>query len=155
APYLTHLHIDAEGVALRDARHLAGLGTWELEDRVRTEFGLSDKQLSVFGIGPAGEHRVRFAALVGDRGHVAAHNGVGAVLGSKNLKVISVRRGTMKPPVADPTRLNGIVTPLFEDAKNANGGRLYTWGTAGGVSEAELGGWLPVKNYTTSIFPEH
>ncbi|MBF8304023.1 MAG: hypothetical protein HW399_398, partial [Dehalococcoidia bacterium] len=39
--------------------------------------------MSVFGIGPAGENMSRFAAFVGDRGHVAAHNGVGAVLGSK------------------------------------------------------------------------
>jgi aldehyde:ferredoxin oxidoreductase len=155
ADRLTHLHIDEAGVALRSAEHLAGLGVWELEDRLRAEYGLSEKQLSVFGIGPAGENRVRFAALVGDRGHVAAHNGVGAVLGAKRLKAISVKRGKTKPFVADPKRLNELVTPLFVDARDFGGASIYNWGTAGGLSNAARGGWLPVKNYTTSVFPEH
>ena len=45
--------------------------------------------------------------------------------------------------------------PLFQDAKEFGGGSLYNWGTAGGVSGAARGGWLPIKNYTTSIFEEH
>lgn len=149
------LHIDDTGVTVRDARHLVGLGTWRLEDEIRATLALTEKQVSVFGIGPAGENQVRFAALVGDRGHVAAHNGIGAVLGAKRLKAISVRRGKVKPPVADPVRLNDLVNPLFDDAKAFNGGSLYQWGTAGGISGAARGGWLPVKNYTTSIFEQH
>ncbi len=151
----THLHIDDDGVTLRDATHLSGLGTWALEDRVREEFGVSDKQMSVFGIGPAGEHLVRFAALVGDRGHVAAHNGIGAVLGAKKLKVISVRRGKIKPPVAHPGRLNELAEALFTHARDDAGGSIYRWGTAGNVPGCALGGWLPVKNYTTNIYPEY
>ena len=46
----------------------------------------------MFSIGPAGENLARFACLVGDRGHVAAHNGVGAVMGSKKLKDIATGR---------------------------------------------------------------
>lgn len=155
ADRLTHLHIDENGVTLRDAEHLAGVGTWELEDRVRAEYGLNDKQLSVFGIGPAGEKLVRFAALVGDRGHVAAHNGIGAVLGAKKLKVISCKRGKVKPAIADVKRFNELVKPLFEHARDYGGGSLYQWGTAGGLSGAARGGWLPIKNYTTCVFPEH
>ena len=155
ADRLTHLHIGDEGVSLHDATHLTCVGTWELEDRIRTAMGLNDKQLSVFGIGPAGENLVKFAAFVGDRGHVAAHNGVGAVLGSKKLKAISCKRGKIRPTVADPARLNQIVNPLFEDARDYAGGGLYAWGTAGGVSGAARGGWLPIKNYTTSVYPEH
>ena len=155
APALTHLHLDENGVSLRDAEHLAGIGTWELEDRVRGEMGLDEKRLSVFGIGPAGERRARFAVLVGDRGHVASKNGLGAVLGAKRLKAISVKRGSVKAYVADPARLNQLVTPLFEHARDAGGGRHYQYGTAGGLSGASLGGWLPTRNYTTSIYPEH
>src|SRR5688572_28698478 len=80
AERLVRLHIDEQGVQIVDAEYLAGVDTWQLEDRLREEHGLNEKQLSVFGIGPAGENLVRFAAFVGDRGHVAAHNGVGAVL---------------------------------------------------------------------------
>jgi aldehyde:ferredoxin oxidoreductase len=155
ADRLTQLHIDEDGVELRDAEQFAGLGTWQLEDRIREIEGLNDKQLSVFGIGPAGEHLVRFAAFVGDRGHVAAHNGVGAVLGAKKLKAISCKRGKQKSFIADQKKVNDLVRPLFEDAKEYGGGSLYAWGTAGGVSGAARGGWLPIKNYTTSVFPEH
>ena len=55
---LTHLHIDENGATLRDASELAGVGIWDVEDRLRAEYKLSEKQLSVFGIGPAGEHLV-------------------------------------------------------------------------------------------------
>lgn len=152
---LTHLHIDENGVELRDAEHLAGIGTWKLEDTIRAAEGLNEKQLSVFGIGPAGENQSRFAALVGDRGHVASHNGVGAVLGAKKLKAISCKRGKQKAPIADPKKVNDLARPLFEDARDYAGGGLYASGTAGGLSGAARGGWLPVKNYTTSVFPEH
>jgi aldehyde:ferredoxin oxidoreductase len=155
ADRLTHLYIDENGVQFRDAADLAGLGVWEMEDRVREAEGLTDKQLSVFGIGPAGEHMVRFAAFVGDRGHVASHNGVGAVLGSKKLKAISCKRGKERPFVANTAGVNETVKPLFEDAKAFGGGNLWNWGTAGGLSGAARGGWLPIKNYTTCVFPEH
>src|SRR5260221_555017 len=66
---LKRLHIDENGVQIVDATQYAGLPVWQLEDTIRAEENLNEKQLSVFGIGPAGEHKVRFAALVGDRGH--------------------------------------------------------------------------------------
>jgi aldehyde:ferredoxin oxidoreductase len=152
---LTRLAIDENGARLLDASKYAGLPVWQLEDTIRGEEGLSDKQLSVFGIGPAGEHKVRFSAFVGDRGHVASHNGVGAVLGEKGLKVITCKRGKVRPFVADNAKLNELVKPLFIDAKEFGGGAIYNWGTGGGVSGAARGGWLPIKNYTTSIFEEH
>jgi aldehyde:ferredoxin oxidoreductase len=155
ADRLTRLHIDEHGVKLMDAEPYRGLGVWQLEDKIREEESLNEKQLSVFGIGPAGENLVKFAAFVGDRGHVASHNGVGAVLGAKKLKAISVKRGKVKPYIADNAKLNELVKPLFQDAKEYGGGSLYAWGTAGGVSGAARGGWLPIKNYTTSIFEDH
>ncbi|MCC6180104.1 MAG: hypothetical protein IT305_32720 [Chloroflexi bacterium] len=152
---LTRLHIDENGVRLLDATPYAGLGVWQMEDTIRTEEGLTEKQLSVFGIGPAGEHQVRFAAFVGDRGHVAAHNGIGAVLGAKGLKAITCKRGKVRAPIANTKRLNDLLKPLFADAQEFGGGGIYNWGTGGGFSGAARGGWLPIKNYTTSIFPEH
>ena len=71
-----YLYIEDGRVEFRDASHLLGLDTWDLEDAIRHECGLHGFNMSVFGIGPAGEHLVRWAAFVGDRGHVAGHNGV-------------------------------------------------------------------------------
>jgi aldehyde:ferredoxin oxidoreductase len=79
AARLSYLYIHDGKAELRDAGHLAGKDTWETEDLIKQELGFQPAQMSVFGIGPAGEHLVRYAALVGDRGHVAAHNGTGAV----------------------------------------------------------------------------
>ena len=69
-----YLHIHDGTAELRDAENLRGKDTWETEDAIKK--GLS-RQSSVYSIGPAGENLVRFAAIVGDHGHVAAHNGLG------------------------------------------------------------------------------
>ncbi|MFQ6040903.1 MAG: aldehyde ferredoxin oxidoreductase family protein [Candidatus Poribacteria bacterium] len=154
ADRLVYLYIHDGRAEIRDASHLAGKDTWETEDAIRKELG-GGRRLSIFGIGPAGENLARFAAIVGDKGHVAAHNGVGAVMGKKNLKAIAVERGDNRPEIKDSESLSELSRQLFEASKNHRGGTLYKWGTAGGLSGAALGGWLPIKNYTTSVFEEH
>jgi len=147
-----YLYVHDGKAELRDARHLVGKDTWETEDLIRSELGFAAREMSVFSIGPAGENLVRFAALAGDRGHVAAHNGLGAVLGSKKLKAIAVARGRGRVEVKDPERLREVSREFWDRCKKAP---FYTWGTSRVYSAAEAGGWLPVKNYTTSVFPEH
>lgn len=151
----TYLLFSDDGVELRDASHLWGLDTARVEETLHAELGLGARQLSVFSIGPAGENGVCFSGLVGDRGHIAAHNGFGAVLGAKRVKAIAAVRGKRKVPIADPAALNSVVGGLFEAARDFAGGGLYKWGTAGGLSGAAIGGWLPIRNYQTSIYPEH
>jgi aldehyde:ferredoxin oxidoreductase len=145
------LHICDGKAELIDAQRLSGRDTWETEDTVRREVG---KRCSVYSIGPAGENLVRFAAIVGDHGHVAAHNGVGAVMGSKKLKAVSVERGQGKVAVSDPASLSGAAKKLFDHAMKADP-VLPQWGTAGAVSIMERIGMLPVRNYTTNSFPEY
>lgn len=137
---------------LRDATHLLGKDTWETDSLIKQELDLSPGQMSVFSIGPAGENQVRFAALVGDRGHVAGHNGLGAVLGSKRLKAIAVGRGGGSVAVHDTERLQRVAAGIWERAEQSPN---YKWGTATVYSGAESVGFLPVKNYTTNLFPEH
>ncbi|MBI5443210.1 MAG: hypothetical protein HY900_18585, partial [Deltaproteobacteria bacterium] len=144
------LHVAAGKAELRDAEHLAGKDTWETEEAVRREVG---KRCSVFGIGPAGEKLVRFAAVVGDEGHVAAHNGVGAVLGSKKLKAISVEKARGPVPVKEPARLAEAAKRLFEHAKASDPG-LVQWGTGFAFSVLDKLGMLPIRNYTATEFPE-
>lgn len=151
SPDWKYLYIHDGTAELRDARHLLGKNTWETEDLIKSELGFVEKQMSVFCIGPAGENLVRFAALVGDRGHVAGHNGTGAVLGAKRLKAIAVARGSCKVTVKDQDRLNSISKETWERCKKTP---TYDWGTSKLFERAHGLGQLPVKNYNTAVFPE-
>jgi aldehyde:ferredoxin oxidoreductase len=153
AAHLVYLWIKDGKAEIRDASHLAGKDVWETEDAIRKELGAKEKEVSVFGIGPAGENRVFYAAIVGDRGHLAAHNGLGAVMGSKNLKAVVVYRGKRNFKIKDPERLKESNEALFDFAKGF--GPFYQWGTGGGFSALYGIGCLPVKNYTTDIYPKH
>ena len=157
APRWSYLFVHDGSAELRDAEHLVGKDTWELGETLSEELGLKlGSQVSIFGIGPAGESRVRYAAIVGDKGHVAAHNGVGAVMGSKRLKAVAVARGSNRIPLNDPEKLISLSKRLFEHASTEfAGGIFYRWGTGGVVTPFHATGVLPVRNYTTNIFPEH
>jgi len=138
---------------LRDARHLVGKDVWEVEDQLRKELGVREKEVSVYAIGPAGENKVFYATIVGDRGHVVAHNGMGAVMGAKKLKAVVAYRGPRNFAIHDPEGLKVKNNELLEFAKNF--GVIYKWGSGGGFSTLYAQGALPVKNYTTNIYPEH
>jgi aldehyde:ferredoxin oxidoreductase len=138
---------------IRDARQLVGLDIWEMEDALRKELEAKEKEISVYGIGPSGEHGVLYSAIVGDRGHLAAHNGFGAVMGSKNLKAVVAYRGKRNFEIKNPERLKESNDAMFEHAKTF--GVFYQWGTGGGFSALYGVGCLPVKNYTTDIYPGH
>ncbi|MGB9300670.1 MAG: aldehyde ferredoxin oxidoreductase N-terminal domain-containing protein, partial [Anaerolineae bacterium] len=81
--------IDDDAVELRDARHLWGLGTREADRLIREELG--DDEIETGLIGPAGENRVLFSCIIFSLYNSASRGGVGAVMGSKNLKAIAVR----------------------------------------------------------------
>jgi aldehyde:ferredoxin oxidoreductase len=153
---LVYLHLADGRAELREATHLAGKDTWATQEAIAAELGRSERDVSAFGIGPAGEHRVRFASVAGDRGHVAGHNGSGAVLGAKKLKAIVAVRTKGGVKVHEPARLaataRAIVDAITADPATK---RMYDWGTGMLLSGAEAGGYLPVKNYTTNLFPEH
>src|SRR6266568_2172120 len=97
-----YLWIKDAAVEIRDASHLWGLETGDVETALRAEHG--DRLVRVAQTGVAGENLVRFALVVNDLNEVAGRGGMGAVMGSKNLKAIAVR-GTQKVPVADPKPL--------------------------------------------------
>ncbi|MBI2909141.1 MAG: hypothetical protein HYX92_15965 [Chloroflexi bacterium] len=148
-----YLFVHDGAAELRDASALVGKDTWEIEDLIKAELGAKEAELSVFGIGPAGENLVRFAAIVGDKGHAAAHNGVGAVMGFKRLKAVAVARGKGRIPVADSKRLGELARDLMEKMRTEKAWsvRYYT-GTLEGVRRYEKSGALPIKNYTTNTW---
>ena len=149
-----YLYIQDDEVQLRDARFLVGKDTWETQDHLLVQLGLSGHQLSVYSIGPAGENLVRFAAIAGDYGHVASKNGCGAVMGKKRLKAVAIVRGTKAIRVADPRALFQAADEIAHDLKtDPTTKSLYEYGTLNGVLNLHRIGGLPIKNYTTNVVP--
>ncbi len=138
---------------IRDATPFRGMDIFELESAMQNKLGVKPRQVSIYGIGPAGENLIRYASIGGDGGHFAAHNGLGAVMGSKKLKAVVTHLGKPHFTIADPENLIQKREELFNFATGF--GHVYKWGTGGGVSALHDTGGLPVKNYTTNIYPEH
>jgi aldehyde:ferredoxin oxidoreductase len=155
AKRLVYLYIHDGTAEFKDAEHLSGCDTFETDDLIKEELGFPGRAMSVIGIGPAGENLVKFAAVVGDKGHVAGHNGIGAVMGSKKLKAIAVARGKAEVSINDPKRVAETAKKIFETVKSDRMGQtLYRYGTLGTYGIVEKVGALPIKNYTTNIYPD-
>jgi aldehyde:ferredoxin oxidoreductase len=149
-----YLAVQDGAAELCDATSLVGKDTWETQEALQTEFGLSGHQLSVYSIGPAGENLVRFAAIAGDYGHVASKNGCGAVMGKKRLKAVAIVRGAQAIRAADPRGLFQAADEIAHDLKtNPTTKGLYEYGTLPGVLNLRKVGALPIKNYTTNVEP--
>ena len=103
APKPVYLFIYDDHVELRDASPYWGRAVGETEDGLRQELGIPG--LRVACIGPGGEKLVRFACIMNDKHRAAGRSGVGAVMGSKNLKAIAVR-GTGGVRVVGPGRVH-------------------------------------------------
>src|SRR6056297_992746 len=84
-----YLSIEGEKVELKDASEIWGKGVYETTDYLVEAMGSKDARVSC--IGPAGENLVKFASIMNDKDRAAGRTGVGAVMGSKNLKAIIVR----------------------------------------------------------------
>ena len=111
-----YLYIKDENVEIRNASHLWGKLNLETQYSLRQEIRkeLDDQNFRIASIGPAGEHLVRNAAISHDFYHHAARLGMGAVMGSKNLKALVVR-GTRPPKYANPSKLFQMVTRFFSE----------------------------------------
>jgi len=147
-----YLYINDDVVELRDAKSLVGKDTWQTQDALCAATGLAGHQLSVYSIGPAGEHLVRFAAIQGDYGHVASKNGVGAVMGKKKLKAVAIVKGTKALRAADPRGLLQAADDIAHDLRTDPSARsLYEFGTLPGVTNLSKMGAVPIRNYTTNL----
>lgn len=117
-----YLEISDKDVKFHDAQHLWGIDTYETEDRVLAEIGVKDAQAIV--IGPAGENLVKFACIENNYWRSAGRTGVGAVMGSKNLKSIAFH-GNCKCEIADEDLLKDYVKKLVERGKDDPGAKSY------------------------------
>ena len=140
-----YLWIQDGKVTIKDARSLWGKDTFTTEDAIKAELG--DTAIKVAAIGPAGEQRSRMAAIINDHGRAAARCGIGAVMGSKNLKAIAVR-GTREVKVARPEELRTLAGTLARLARESTAGKyLKEFGTIGGMDPFHEFGDVPIKNW--------
>jgi aldehyde:ferredoxin oxidoreductase len=154
SPRPVYLYIKDGAVEIRDASHLWGkqnLATQQMLHRELRE-DLDDQNFRIVTIGPAGEHLVRNATISSEFYHHAARLGMGAVMGSKNLKAIAVR-GTTSPPYHHPAKIAEMVTGFFREARHQKF-KDRRWGhtssivdryykTTEGVKNKQLG-WDPI-----------
>lgn len=151
SPKPVYLWINKGEAELRDASHLWGETTLEVEQTLKTE--LEDDRIEVLQVGPAGEKKVRFAAIMSMATRANGRTGMGAVMGSKKLKAIAVRGGKKKLPMADPEALRAIVqksVPLVRGDEDV--WELAKYGTIGILESQSASGGLPTRNYQSGSF---
>jgi aldehyde:ferredoxin oxidoreductase len=132
---------------IKDARHLWGKDTAETEAMIQAEN--PGKDYKVAAIGLAGEKCVRFAAVINDRGRAAARSGLGAVMGSKNLKAVACF-GFQRPGIFDKDRVKALVTSITEEMQRTPGpmlGVLFNGGTASAMMPHFMDHDVPIKNW--------
>ncbi len=145
-----YLYVDERRAELRNASHLWGLDTHQTDDAVRAE---TSEEASVACIGPGGEKLALIAAILNDKHRAAARSGVGAVMGSKNLKAVAVRGG-LKPKLHDEEALRAVVRAankqLAADIKKGSSMRIY--GTSYVPDVTHEAGVFPTRNFQFGQF---
>jgi aldehyde:ferredoxin oxidoreductase len=142
APKPTYLLIEEGEYRLLDASDLWGKNVTELEEILMARHG---NDIQVVSIGPSGEQKSLLACVMNDKERAAGRSGLGAVMGSKNLKAIVVR-GRMSVPVDDPKKINKMRREYLAK-RTGFYDILHTWGTAGITHDSALSGDAPIKNW--------
>jgi aldehyde:ferredoxin oxidoreductase len=152
APRLSYLWIDDDEVKIVPNEALKGKRSLEAEGMIKKEIG--DDHVRIATIGPAGENLVRFAGLCSDWGRNAGRLGMGAVLGSKNIKAIAVR-GSKDLPIYDLQRLRELSRESF---KSLSRHRLFEfWQQQGLMSVVDYvneAGVMPTFNFRAGRFDQ-
>lgn len=150
SPSPVYLWINDERFELRDASRVWGKDVVETTNLLLED---TDAKAQVACIGPAGENRVKIAAIMTDKHRAAGRGGVGAVMGSKNLKAVVVK-GSGKVAVADSERLNEAVkrARLLIKKNSVTDKSLPIYGTAVLVNVTNEFGMLPTHNFQEGTF---
>lgn len=148
----TYLAIRDDVVELRDASALWGREPAEVQSSIRAEWG--DKQVRVLQIGIGGENLVRFAALTNELRHFNGRTGMGAVMGSKNLKAIAVRgNGRYMETVHDAGPIAALGKTLGKRVKaHPQAWDMQEKGTPGLLAGLNAAGMLPTRNFRQGVF---
>lgn len=136
---------------LLDASHLWGKDTYETQEKISRELGRRD--VSVACIGPAGEKLIPYASVMNDRGRAAGRCGMGALMGSKNLKAVAAW-GDLKPSLAEPRKAADLASQAVQQIR----GHLVSvafreYGTLMYMDMGMVLGDTPARYFTETVFP--
>jgi aldehyde:ferredoxin oxidoreductase len=142
------LVVDGDGPRVLPAPRLWGLSAADAEERLRDHLGPAWR---VAAIGPAGERLVRYATVSHDGRH-AGRGGLGAVLGSKNIKAVAVRGARVKPPLADPERVLAAARDLRGRSFGPATAKYRELGTLANLLSFNAINTLPTRNFSAASF---
>ncbi len=150
SPRPVYLNVTPQGIDIRDAGKLWGMDTRETGLRLKTDLG--DQKLEIMTIGSAGENQVHYACIMLGADHAAGRTGMGAVMGSKNLKAIVVQSPRLKEKMDSET--SRLVKGYIHKVKaSVSRYRDYsTWGSSGDILELHQLGLLGTENYRKMQF---
>lgn len=152
SPKPVYVYIEDDKVEIRDATDLWGLDTFETEDKLVKEHG---RNIGTLLIGPAGEHMVRYATIVSMKGRSGGRPGMGAVMGSKNLKAIVIK-GTRNPPLADEEELTRLSQEAYKEIlEKENYDFWIRQGTMMTIVWSHENSVLPTMNFREGVWIEH
>jgi aldehyde:ferredoxin oxidoreductase len=134
---------------IKDAKHLWGKEIGQSQEMIRKE--LQDQTIRTAQIGPAGERLVRYACVINDLKHAAGRSGMGAVMGSKNLKAIAAK-GKERVKTADPEKIRAMATWLNENMLKL-ASNIHNYGTGAVMDASAATGNLPYHNFRDGEFP--
>jgi len=146
---LVYAWIDDNSIQLIDAQHLTGKSPQETEETIREEIG--DYYIRVSAIGEAGEKLVRVGCIINDEFRAIGRGGMGAVMGSKNMKAVAVR-GTNDVNVANLEEFTEFVRTIHERMKGPATRKYRTLGTPENVLVLNALAALPTRNFSQATF---
>ncbi len=146
-----YITIDDDKIEIHDAQQYMGQKSEELDDTLKELY----PKCSVLNVGPAGENESLLACIMNDKHRAAGRSGVGAVMGSKNLKAITVTASRTKIEPANSEELKAVSAECNKMIKEngVTGQGLPTFGTAVLVNIINNTGCFPVRNWQGSYFP--
>jgi len=152
APKPVYLWINDGTAEIRDASRLWGREPAEVQSAIRAELG--DELVRVLQIGLGGENLVNFASVTNELRHFNGRTGMGAVMGSKNLKAMAVRgHGRFSDFAFDPAALGALGRKLAQEVKtNPISWGMHEQGTLGLVDSLNASGILPTHNFHMGVF---
>ena len=143
----SYIMIDDSNVSVMDAGELWGLDTYQTVGALKDKYK-GQRSVRVLAIGPAGENLVKYAAVCNDKAHYCGRTGMGAVMGSKNLKAIVVR-GNGKVPVAELEMYQEArKTALANIKESMIAASMHDLGTAAAMDMGMMTGDVPIKNWS-------
>jgi aldehyde:ferredoxin oxidoreductase len=141
-----YVDVGPGGAKIHDASHLWGLDTQVTQELIRKE--RRDEDLAITCIGPGGERLVPYACLINER-RALGRGGPGAVMGSKNVKALAIRKDGPAAPLADPAAYRVAARNATAQcrANPFTSGPLKNFGTVSTVGVTVNGGIMPAHNW--------